>query len=260
MMDTEETIKNKDLKLRSMKPIFVDKELPLFYPVSVFDFYENMEYFNVLSIGTINLLQEIDSKDDKNKQYIKDNVKNFDVLMDTKPLIGMLVNLIKVQFKLQMKEIKVKAENGHYFCIVIQDKYVIHRENYDKIREYFIEINDIKLPKEVEDKELAKWFNKARKAKSGNNDSPSIGEILDLLCLETGIDYDKLMYEYPIYRVNRLVERYGAIQEFKSNVQYLCAGAEKIELKSYLSHIELDKDEDLSVKFDDFAKQMGGVV
>ncbi|GCD10440.1 hypothetical protein [Clostridium tagluense] len=253
-------IKNKDLKLRSMKAIFIDKDFPLCYPMSIFDFHENIEYLNVLAITIINLLQGLDKKDYDRSQYIKKNVKNFDVIMNSKSLIGMFVNLIKIQFKLPMKDIKVmKDDNGNNCYIMIQKKYFIHRDNYDKFRNYLIEINDIKFPKQVEDKELNEWFERARLAKS-SKDNPTIGETLDLLCLETGIDYDTLMYGYSIYRVNRLIERYGAIQDFKSNIQYMCAGAEKIDLKSYLTHIDINKEEELSIKFDDFATKMGGII
>lgn len=245
-----------DLRYILQEPVEL-QGIGILYPMNILEFNKNIKSFNILGITKNNLLQGIDVKDLEKRDYIEKNIKNFDVITSQKELIALLLNLLIVCFKLNEKndiEIKQSEDNNGIYFLLKGNR--IDRNNYDFVRNQIIRMHNLHFPKQAKNAELQKWFDKARKAKNkGNNDKTDMEDIITTIVATTGIPFKEIK-EMSVYQINRLIARINKVKEFDTNVQFLCAGGQNIKLDSYLTHIEEEIEEKLSVGLDEFKRGM----
>jgi len=237
-----------DLRFILNMPIEVD-DIGYIYPFTMEEYALYFQYLNVLSVTTNLILQQIDVKNKEYRKEIEEKLKNFDVICSEKSLIDILIKLLFISFKTE--EIKY---NSQLQTIEINSK-MINRDNYDYIRNSIIKVNNIRLPKQAKTKELQDWFDKSYKLKySQNNDSGSMEDIITSIMAFTGYTPDEIK-KMTVYQINKLITRLNKISEYDANIQFLCAGGDKIKLEHWSSHIKDDKD-DICVDFSTFTASM----
>lgn len=229
-------------------PIEIDG-IGILYPFTMEEYALYSRCFNVLTV-TVNLyLQYIDSKQKEIRKEIENTIKNFDIVSSQKKFIDLLMTLLEISFKPK------RLKYSHVLNKIIINNGVITRDNYDYIRNEIIKINNIKLPKQAKTKELQEWFDKAHKAKIAQNKSNGdMEDIITSIMAFTGYTPDEIK-KMTVYQINKLIARLNKISEFKANIQFLCAGAEKINLEHWSNRIDEYKD-DIIIDYNDFVSTM----
>lgn len=259
-------------------PINIDNvDIGKIYPMTMEEYALYGDLFGVLNITKTLYLQQFDMKDTENRSYIERNVKNFDVVCMNPQFIVMLAQLLAKSFKTD--DVKSNFE-GIYknLYLLNEDKtkdiselelidffkqiniYVdgkkIDRDNYDYIRKMIIKCNGIRLPKQSKNKELQKWFDKSYDHKKDDTD---MEDILTTVMAYTGYTPEQIR-KTTIYQVNAFIARINKLKEFDTQIQCMCAGAEKIKLEPFTKHINLFEEDKISTSLDKFKQQMGGLL
>lgn len=219
---------------------------------------------NVLSV-TINLyLQQIDIKEIETRAEIAEKVKCFDLICSQPELVESLLLLLKISFKpkklffcpafnkiiLVFEEIKEKTESKRY-CFITRD-------NYDFVRNQIIKVNNIRLTKQANNKELQKWYDKSYKFKnSQNKNAGDMEDIITSVISFTGYTPEEVK-KLTVYQVNKIMARLYKRSEYDTSIQFICVGAEKIKLEHWSSKI--DEKDDVSSDFDVFASSMQSII
>jgi hypothetical protein len=236
-----------DLRYILNMPIEI-KGIGRLYPFTMEDYALYSHYFNILTV-TVNLyLQYIDPKEKELRKELESKIKNFDVVCSQREFVDMLLSLLTISFKTENLRYDDRIQT-----IFINDG-KITRDNYDYIRNEIIKINNIRLPKQAKTKELQEWFDKAYKAKNmQNKNAGDMEDIITSIMAFVGYTPEEIK-KMTVYQINKLIARLNKISEYKANIQFLCAGAEKIKLEHWSNKIE-DKD-DISVDYNDFVSTM----
>jgi hypothetical protein len=218
--------------------------------------------FNVLSITKNLILQQIDMKDTEKRDEVEKTVKNFDLIIVNKQYTELLLQLLSLSFdtKLSNQNIckidKNKDFDIYNVCISIND-FRVDRNNYDYLRNQIIKVNNMHLPKQSKNAELQKWFDKARKHKERENNIDMEDIITSIMSID-GYTQEE-MKNMTIYAVNKLVEKINNRDQFKANISYICAGAEKVKIEHWMTHKE-EKEDNYSVSYDEFTKKFGNIL
>lgn len=247
-----------DLRYILAEPIHLEKVGQLHH-LGILEYSRNISYFDVLSVTINLLLQQVDDKDIEKREYIESYVKNFDIIIHDQNSLSMLIKLLSLCFKVDESKFKIeKGLDGYSFLMMNSN--IIDRDNYDFVRDQIIKINRLHLPKQAKTKELQKWYDLARKAKSKEGSNVDLEDIITTLHVITGTPYSEIK-NMTVYQINRSIERVNKIKEYETNIQFICAGGGKgIKLDSYLAHIEEEMEEKLSTSFDAWKKQYEGVL
>ena len=262
-----------DLRYILNMPIEIE-DLGRIYAFTMEEYTTKYYYLNVLSI-TINLvLQGVDDKDIEKRQWIENNMKIFEVICHEEELIDSLLKLLEISFKptkiekypfwkrvlntilnrstTYLKPIKLKY-NSELQRIYINDGF-IDKDNYDYIRSELIKVNNIHISRQAKTKELAKWLNKSNKLKNIKNknagDMEDIITCIMAMCRYTPEDIKKM----TLYQVNKLIARLNKINNYKAQIQFLCAGSDSKTIEHWSDKIEEKIDE--MIDFNSFASQM----
>lgn len=245
-----------DLRYILQEPIELEG-IGVLYPLNILEFSKNSHIFSILSVTKNTLLQQVSVKDKEKRDYIENNVKNFDVVTSQPDLILMLAKLFMICFRLNAEDIQVgQEENGNIYFLLKGNR--VDRNNYDYVRNQIIKINNIHLPKQAKNAELQKWFDKAKKAKSRTNNT-DMEDIITTIVALTGITFDEIK-KMTIYQINKLIERINKIKEYDANIKFICAGAKDVKIDSYLAHLSDDNEEKLSISLDELRKSMGNAI
>jgi len=237
-----------DLRYILNMPIEIDG-IGRIYPFTMEEYALYSHYFNVLTVTVDLYLQQIDSKEKELRKEIESKVKNFDIVCSQKEFVELLLSLLSISFK--PKRLK--------YCPVLQriliNDGLITRDNYDYIRNEIIKVNNIRLPNQAKTKELQEWFDKAYKARNAQNkNAGDMEDIITSIMAFTGYTPEDIK-KMTVYQVNKLIARLNKISEYNTNIQFLCAGAEKINLEHWSSKINNGND-DITVDYDDFVSTM----
>jgi len=236
-----------DLRYILNIPIEIDG-IGRIYPFTMEEYALYSHYFNILTVTVDLYLQYVDSKQKELRKELESRIKNFDVVCSQPEFVEMLLSLLSISFKPQ----KLKYDSTTQTIFINDGK--ITRDNYDYIRNEIIKVNNIRLPKQAKTKELQEWFDKAYKARSmQNKNAGDMEDIITSIMAFTGYTPEEIK-KMTVYQVNKLIARLNKISEYKTNIQFLCAGAEKINLEHWSSKID-DKD-DITVDYNEFVSTM----
>jgi hypothetical protein len=218
------------------------------YPFTMEQYALYGHYFNILTVTMDLYLQQIDVKNKILRKQIQDTVKTFDIICQEPLLVQKLLMLFQLSFK--PKRLR--------YCPVLQriliNNSIISRDNYDFIRNEIIKANNIRLPKQANNKELQAWFDKAYKVKSSQNkNAGDMEDVITSIMALTGYTPEDIK-SLTVYQVNKIISRLNKISEFNSNIQFLCAGSEKVNLEHWSNKIA-DSD-DIAVDYDEFVSSM----
>lgn len=224
--------------------------------LNIKDYTKYSTYFGSFQMTVNYLLQQIETKNLEERQKVIDNMKNFDIVCMDGMAILMLMKLIQVSFGVSEEEVFFDRNE---IAIYVND-FKIDRDNYDKIKDEILKINNIKLPRQAKTKELQEWFEKARKVHNKGADKTDMEDILTAIMAITGYTPMQLS-EMTIYQINKIIERINKVKEYETNVQFLCVGSDKIQLEHFTAHIsDSTKDEAYGTDFDAFQREMGGIM
>lgn len=279
-----------DLRYILNEPINIPEiRIGFAHPVTLKEYIYNSKMFNVLQVQMLVYLQEIDVNKKDMRDYVLGNVKDWDVICMDATCIQELIRLLKFIFKLN-DDIKIETNWNAVMREMVAEKIIseetdgeirqiigfddgrnvvqlgkrvylkinefeINRDNYDILKNSIIVMNRLHFPKIAGDKEGQKWFDKARNAKRNDKD-PDMEDILTTIVAVTGIDFDKLKM-MTLYQIDKLIARINKIKDFDVAIQYLCVGAEEVKLESYMSHVEDELNETLTVGVNKFKNSMG---
>ena len=226
------------------------------YPFTIEDYALYGQYLNVLSVTRNLILQQIDVKEKEYRTELEDKLKNFDVLCGEITIIETLIKLLSISFKIEVSDIIYYSE---YQSISMNNK-IINRDNYDFVRNSIIKINNIRLPKQAKTKELQDWFDKSYEYKNGKNkDSGGMEDVITSIMAFAGYTPDEIK-KMTVYQINKIIERLNKISEYDANIQFLCAGAEKIKLEHWSMHIPQEDEDRLGSSFEDFKGMFSGIL
>ncbi len=236
----------------------IEEEIGTLYPLNIIDYFKNTSLFNILQVTVNFYLQQIDKKEKEARKIIKEKFKDFDVICSDQQTLNSLIELLNLCFKENITNENITLEND-LLKIYLSSGYCIDRNNYDYIKGQIIRMYGIKLPKQADNKELQKHFDRAYKHKSGESDQ-DFEDIITTIVAITGITPNKLK-EMTIYQINAIISRINKVKQFDMNVSFICAGgSEDIKLEPYMAHIDLLEEVQISKKYSELSKQMGDML
>ena len=284
-----------DIRYILKEPIEI-KDIGTLYPMDILKYNKCNDCFSVLAIVKSTLLQQVDTNDKEKRDYIENNVKNFDVLCSQRELIDSLINLISVCFEIKKENIQY---DDNLKCIFIGDFFGLNIEKLnqrafelininkdnpndlsEEIKNEIISINDFVGKLKIINKDNYDFIRNSiikmygvhlpKQAKTlelqkwfnkaskakGKNNKTDMEDIITTIVAVTGIEFDKIK-AMSMYQINKLIERINKVKEYDVNVQFLCVGAKDIKLTSYLEHLDNEREEKLSVPLDELSKSMG---
>jgi hypothetical protein len=208
------------------------------HPMNIYEFSNNRNLFSILNVGINLLLQQLETSQKEERKKIKEQMKDFDVLCMDVNNIWIFSRLLKICFKIEEDEdLQLGEENGYPY-ILIKDIDIINRDNYDLIKKEILRSNYIRLPKVAATKELQEWFD--AEAKSNGKSDIDMQDILTSVMVYCGYTPTQLK-EFTVYQINQIIGRINKICEYKSNIQFLCAGADSKDIKidsGIMAHID----------------------
>lgn len=240
------------------EPLIIEGEKSNFsiYPLSIVDYYKNTALFSVLSVTVEYLLQHVNTKDKKAREFIRKNTKHFDVVTSNAESISQLLELLALLTHKSVNDCILQRDEEGYLYIVIDD-FIINRNNYDLVRNSIIKANSLKLPKQAATKELQEWFDKTRNFKSKEKGA-GLSDIVTTIVAITGLTFEAIR-DMSIYQINHLIARINKIKQYEAEVQFIGAGATNIKLTNYLEHIADDNEEKLSTSLDEVKQKLGNI-
>lgn len=277
-----------DLRYIFAKPI--DINVGTIYPLNILDYSTNIQKFNVLAINKNSLLQAYDiktQKDDRN--WIEQNVKDFDVICMNPQYIKAVIELFEIVFKKDseddkkissnyieiynelnqdiesnkikqedLNDIKVILPYLEKIFIIVGD-IPIYRDNYTYVKNQICKINSVHLPRQYKTKKLQERMDLAR-SRQNSDSKQDYEDIITTLAIVGHFDLEKLENK-TIYQINALIQRVNKIKEFDCNIQYICAGAEKVKLESFTAHIDVNENkEKLSSDFEEYKTRTNAII
>jgi hypothetical protein len=257
-----------DLRYIFAKPI--DINIGTIYPLNILDYTINIHKFNVLAMNRNSLLQAYDIKTQKeDRDWIEQNIKDFDVICMNPQYIKSVIELFEIVFKKNSEEInsnyieiytqinqdiesnKIKQEDLNDIKIILPylekifilvGDIPIYRDNYTYVKNQICKINSVHLPRQYKTKKLQERMDLARSRQSQGNDQ-DYEDIITTLAIVGHYDLEKLENK-TVYQINALINRANKVKEFDCNIQYICAGAEKVKLESFTTHIDVNENKE----------------
>ena len=232
-----------------------DATFPI-YPLGVVEYYKNSNLFMVLSVTVNYLLQQIDSKEVKLRNHVKNTTKNFDVVTSNAITLEQLIKLLSLLSHKDEVDFLIQKNKDNLIYLEI-DGFIIDRDNYDMIRNSIIQANSLKLPKQAATKELQEWFDKTRNYKNKEKGA-TLTDIATTIVAVTGLTFDNIK-DMSIYQINHLIGRINKVKQYEAEVQFISAGASDIKLTNYLEHITDEVEEKLSTSLSEVKTKLGSI-
>lgn len=248
----------------------IDTDVGMIYPLNILDYTININKFNILAMNKNSLLQNYDTKTEKDdRDWIEQNIQDFDVICMNPQYIKLVIEVFKMVFKKDDTEInsnyieiytqinqdiesnKIKQEDLNNMQVIlpylekifilIGDK-PIYRYNYTYVKNQICKINSVYLPRQYKTKKLQERMDLA-KSRQNQGNNQDYEDIITTLAIVGHFDLN-ILETYTVYQINALINRVNKVKEFDCNIQYICAGAEKVELEPFTAHIDITEEKE----------------
>lgn len=195
------------------------------YPVKVKDYDKFNECSNVLYITS---------------QHFEFNVGDEYKLLDLLVVLenGKFVSQLEQLFSLVTREKVVFVCSESNYGFVINEKYMINRDNYEEVRKIVMKQNLLFEQKVYKDKLVQEWAERAMRAKNKNGIKITIQDMITTISVFTGKNYEEIS-DMTIYQLQADFKRINRFQDYQTSVDFKCAGAEKVNINHFAGFINL---------------------
>lgn len=285
-----------DLRYTFAKPIEIEN-IGTLYPCKIYEFWENRELFGILNATIKSILVQIPLKQKKERKEIKEKYKDFDVIMSSEEFRQQFIKLLSLCFKVDINNIRIfnynnfphislswnqslydEIEKGYNLLSFLKQgskqfndlkkileeksneliKSTINRDNYNFIKEAIVRVNDIQLPEQSENPLIQKDIDRSERRKREKNGNIDLDDIITTIISLTGYTYKEIEQEMTMRQLNKLIARLNIVKNYDACINYICAGATDVKIKSYMEHIEDVNNQSSSSSFDDFYNNVAG--
>lgn len=240
------------LKLLSGQPIEIDKALGSLKPLTLKEIIEHgySEYFVKLNIILMEVSDLLDSESEEYTKFIEAGVTAFDIMvkMGGEEMAQEFEKALTLFFG---TDVKVDSELHVVTIGFGHNTKMIHRENFDKVREVikwqnginkFGEDNspkaeDSEAVKRIKEK-IQKGKESLAKVKSEEENDFDISDIISAVSTKSNSINKLNVFDLTIYQLYDEFRRLETVDQYQIGIQSMLAGAKDVKLKHWSSKLD----------------------
>lgn len=192
------------------------------------------------------------------KYRIAYTLAEFDKTLKIENIIADINKVDLYDLYIEMQEISI-AYNQVFAKVFNDDSslFKINRDNFNDVRNLILRMNHIKENKANPNPEIEKWQNMSRRAKS-SGDTITLTDMASSIVGFNGLTY-KDISEMTVFQFYMTFYRINQIKGYDTSTLFATVSSEKIDIKSWCSHIDPYEEEETSISKDQFNKQAKGL-
>ncbi len=215
------------------KPDYMDV-IGNIYPIKLEDYDDFIECSNHLYI---------------NKNHFIENVRELTLLellifgLKNEKIISDLEKLFSLALRKQV-EFFIKNENKilyeYEYGFISESNQIIHKDNYEQIRNIIMHQNLMFDQKVYKDKIVEKYMYKSLEVKAKNSIKMEFEDMISTVSVFTGKHYWDLE-EYTIYQLKSDFNRISKFKNYDTSIAFKCVSTEPIKVEHFAENVDMFK-------------------
>lgn len=203
------------------------------YPIKIKDYDEFTNCNSVLYYTKNHFHLEDD-------QELLDQYKTLDmIILGAEGRESIIKDFEKIFSLATNKDVSFTINENNYAFIGDEDC-IIHRDNYDQIRNLIMKQNLLFEQKVFKNELVREWAESVLKARSKNSMDISMEDKINTVHIFTGISYNDIANQ-TIYQLEEDFARISKLIGYETSISLKCAGAEKVKVEYFAESIDMFK-------------------